>query len=68
MAPACSSGRPRRPMAMARRSRSASSSTYVPEAGVSVTPGAMAFTRMPSPASSTAIVRVAATSAALAVP
>jgi hypothetical protein len=40
----------------------------VPEAGVSVTPGATAFTRMLSMASSTAIVRVAATSAALAVP
>jgi hypothetical protein len=55
-------------MAMAWRSRLGSASTYVPEAGVSVTPGATAFTRMPSRASSTAIVRVAATSAALAVP
>ena len=53
---------------MAVRSRSGSASTYVSDAGVAVTPGAIALTRMPSWANSTAIVRVAATIAALAVP
>jgi hypothetical protein len=41
---------------------------YVVEPGVLVTPGATVLNRMPSCASSTAIVRVAATTAAFAVP
>src|SRR6478752_6349119 len=53
---------------MAVRSRRGSSSTYIRDAAVSVTPGATALTRMPSCANSTAMVRVIATTAALAVP